>query len=248
MGRFARLTDDQLDLTTDVPNFMGDITNDLGNLGTHTDGFDLVFEDLATQVGTAVDAGGVLDDDLGALDTSVPGIAPNSLDSDHASLPGTLSEGNAILSDSSDLLGSVTPAPQPPGGGGAPPPSSDCGKRTNKYGISKKGSFPGVKCDWQLTFQVLRVQDGTCTYSADPSPPPGASTTVVIQSFALVQGDASVWSLGHHTFHPDNAPALDVIDVKVTPGTPGHFDAVGVLNTTRPTQKLHVCMSVDVIP
>jgi hypothetical protein len=118
MGRFPRLTDDQLDLTTDAPDFMGDITNDLGNLGTHTDGFEVVFEDLVTQIGNAGDVGSALDDDLDTLGTSVPQVDPNSLDSDRASLPATLSEGNAILSESSDLLGTITPTPQPPGGGG----------------------------------------------------------------------------------------------------------------------------------
>jgi hypothetical protein len=146
------------------------------------------------------------------------------------------------------LVAATTPAQPGSPGGGPPPPSSNCSNRTNQYGLSTTGAFPGVICGWSLTFQVLRVQDGACTYSAAPAPRQGDTSLPTITSFTLVSGNPAVWQLGHHTAHASDGTPYDVIDVKVTPTQPGHFDGVGHLVLNNGSRTLQACMSVDFIP
>lgn len=256
MGSFPRLTPDQLDLSEDTFDFTQSITDTLGPLGTSADGFDAELLDLGTVLNAAGDPGAALDDDLGQAGAIASSINPNSLADDAASLPASLAEGDSILSDAGTLLGSVQSVPPPPSGGagggqGTAAPSTNCTQRTNQYGLSQKGTFPGVKCDWPLTFQVFRVQDGPCTYSADVAAVAGHSTPPQIVSFTLVSGDPTVWKLNHHRSNVGEGQTADFIDVTVTPkvsGAKSHFDGVAVLVTTNPSQTLHVCMSVDCIP
>lgn len=163
-------------------------------------------------------------------------------------LSNSASAGDLILTGYQGLLGDSASSGGGGGGGGTAPPSSDCSQRTNQYGISNTGAFPGVTCNWKLTFQVLRVQDGPCTYSAAPAAQTGDATLPTINAFNLQSGDAGVWQLSHHTAHASDGSPFDVIDVHITPKTTGHFDAVGLLIMNNGSRTWHVCMSVDFIP
>ncbi len=234
------------------PGFTQLANDTLGNAATELDGFDSVFADAAAILDALDNAlselGGA---DGGTLDDTFEEI----LQFDPADAGGHVVEASAAIADAgtnvdklgNQLAAASLPAPGGGGGGGSAPPSSDCSKRTNQYGLSKTGSFPGVNCDWQLTFQILRVQDGACTYSAAPGAGVGATTLPTIVSFTLQSGSTAVWKLGHHTARASDGTPYDVVDVGITPAAPGHYDAVGVLAMQRPGRTWHVCMSVDVI-
>jgi len=256
MGAFPLLTAAQLDLSQDVFDFQQTISDTLGQLGTTGDGFDQDMLDLGALLTVAGDPGDAIDGDLGLATTIASSIDPNSLAGDAASLPASLAEGDSILSDAHALSGAVQPAPAPPTGsgggtGGSSAPSSDCGKRTNQYGLSKPGAFPGTVCDAHLTFQVLRAQDGPCTYSAAPAPAAGSLSLPQIVSFTLVQGDPTIWSLGHKTLQASDGTPYDVYTVTIHPRVTGQaasFWGVGRLVTSSPSQSLNLCLSVDAIP
>lgn len=256
MGHFPTLTPDQLDLSTDTFDFTQTITDTLGNFGTPDDGFDSLVLEVVTELANAGDPGDALDGDLGIASGIAATIDPNSLAGDAASLPASLAEGDSILSDVHALSSSVQPVSAPPAGtggatGGTPAPSSDCGQRTNQYGLSKPGPFPGVACDQHLNFQVLRQQDGPCTYTADVPASAGFSNPPQIVSFTLYQGDPAIWSLGHHTEQARDGTPFDVYTVKISPRVTGQaasFWAVGYLVTKNPSRAQYLCMSVDCIP
>lgn len=244
------ITDDiQLPLQ---PDFSSLVSDSLGNSADPTDGFDQVLADLISIVdgleGGLIALGGAdggdLDDtfvDILALDSDAPGV-------DVANLSAAIPDVQTNADNLGNLLTAVAlPAPPTGGGGAPPPPSSDCSQRTNQYGLSTTGSFPGITCNWTLTFQVLRVQDGPCTYSAPPAAQTGDSHLPTIDSFGLQSGDASVWGLAHHTARASDGTPFDVIDVKITPHVTGHFDGVGVLVMNGGSRVWHVCLSVDFI-
>lgn len=175
-------------------------------------------------------------------------IGSDDFESLFVPLSNAASAGDLTLTNYQGLLGDSAGSSGGGGSSGTPAPSTDCSQRTNQYGISNTGSFPGVTCNWKLTFQVLRVQDGPCTYSAPPAAQTGDSSLPIINSFALLSGDAGVWQLSHHTAHASDGSPYDVIDVKITPTTPGHFDGVGLLIMNNGSRTWHVCLSVDFIP
>ena len=148
-----------------------------------------------------------------------------------------------------NLLGAAALPPPPAPGGGPTTPSSDCSQRTNQYGLSQQGTVPGVtQCDWRLVFQVLRVQDGPCTYRAAPAAGVGATGIPQIISFTLAIGDTNVWSVFKDTQTASDGTVYDVIAVKITPTQPGHYDALAGLHITEPDRQWNVCLSVDFIP
>jgi hypothetical protein len=272
MGTFGRLTADQLDLNIDTFDFTQSLSDTLGDLGTSKDGFDSYVADTIVSIAATGNPGDSMIDDLNLAASVSSSIDPNSLQADAASLPATLAAGDAILADAGALAGGVA-EPAPPG---AAPPSaqtqSNCSARTNQYGLSTPGTFPGVRVDARDTFQVLRVQDGPCTYSQAQYPSTGNTSFPRIASFTLTSGDPTVWRLGHHQERASDGTLLDLYDVQITPkllaaqprpqivtpnlaGAPpappaqskSHFDAVGVLVMTSPNRTLNVCMSVDCI-
>lgn len=273
MGTWPRLTADQLDLNIDTFDFEQSLSDTLGDLGTSKDGFDSYLADTSILLSTVGNPGDSLADDLN-LAASVGGsIDPNSLLPDAVSLPATLAAGDSILADASALAGGVA-EPAPPGAAPTPPAqsSSDCSNRTNQYGLSTPGNF-AVRVDARDTFQVLRVQDGPCTYSQAQTPQSGGTSFPRIASFTLQSGDSTVWRLSHHQQRFSDGSVVDFYDVTITPkllaaqprpqiatpnrvGAPpspptqskSHFDAVGVLTMTNPNRTLNVCMSVDCIP
>jgi hypothetical protein len=256
MGTFPLLTDDLLDTSRQQFDFTQSLTDALGTLGTGADGFDEYLADTTTIILGGSTLGVLNDIDLGTAGEIANSIDPNSLLDVGAALPGYLAEGEAIVTDASTLLAAITGPPTPPGGGGGgggggSTPSSDCSHRTNQYGLSATGTFPGVKCDQKLTFQILRVQDGPCTYSAYVPAHNAVSSSVRVVSFSLISGDSTVWSLGSHIAHASDGTPYAAYDVTVTPkvsGAKSHFDGVAVLVTQNPNQQLHFCMSVDCIP
>jgi hypothetical protein len=273
VGTLGRLTADQLDLTPGTYDFEQTITDTLGNLGTPDDGFDSYLADTITLLSTVGTPGDSLLDDLNLAAGIGGSIDPLSLQGDATSLPDSLAEGDAILSDVGALNGSAgVPAPPPPSGGSGGV-ESDCTKRGAQYGYSKQGTFPGVQCDIVPVFAVLRVQDGPCTYKAFIAGGFGASFPAKIVSFTLLTGDASVWRLRFHTEGPSDGTQIDYYDVTIAPKLlpalrrdvrselrnpgppkptpsqiPSHFDATGRLVTSSPSKTYTVCMSVDCIP
>lgn len=272
MGTFGRLTADQLDLNRDTFDFTQTLSDTLGDHGTARDGFDSYLAETGILLSGVGNPGTSFDEDLNQAATVGSSIDPNSLLPDAVSLPATIAAGNAILADAGALAGGVA-EPAPPGA--APPPaqsSSNCQERTNQYGLSTPGTFPGVRVDARDTFQVLRVQDGPCTYSQAQYPSTGNTSFPRIASFTLTSGDPTVWRLGHHQERASDGTLVDLYDVTITPkllaaqprpqivtpnlaGAPpapptqsrSHFDAVGVLVMTSPNRTLNVCMSVDCI-
>lgn len=236
------------------PGFEQLFGNLVGDAATPADGFDAdvdIANSLLDSLQAGLDAmagqtGGTLDDaflDILSLDPEPAG--------EHiVELQAAIADAETNVDNLGNLLATAAlPVPPQPGGGGgaAGPPSSDCSQRTNQYGLSNTGSFTGITCNWTLTFQVLRVQDGPCTYSAAPAAQSGDSHLPTIDSFGLQSGDATVWGLSHHTAHASDGTPFDVIDVKITPHTPGHFDGVGVLVMNGGSRVWHVCLSVDFI-
>src|SRR5882762_4752378 len=118
MGAWPLLTTADLDLTLDRWDLTQTLSDTLGDLGTPADGFDSYLSDTITLLSGLENLGGSLLDDLNLAAGIAGTIDPTSLNSDAASLPGTLATGDAIVADSNALLGAVTPPPQPPGGGG----------------------------------------------------------------------------------------------------------------------------------
>lgn len=235
------------------PGFL-DLFNELvGTAATDADGYDADIV-TANELLDAID--GALDELAGADGGDLDDTFADVLAFDPTDAANHVVEASAAIADAgtnvdqlgNELAAASLPAPGGGGGGGSAAPSSDCSKRTNKYGLSKTGSFPGVHCDWSLTFQVLRVQDGACTYSAAPAAQQGSTTLPSIVSFTLQSGSTAVWKLGHHTARASDGTPFDVVDVGITPAAPGHYDAVGVLVMQNPGRTWHVCMSVDVIP
>lgn len=248
------LTDFPTEQDVSDPGFEQLFTNLVGDAATPADGFDNAVSEASSLLdsldgaldGLSGQTGGTLDDTFSEILTVDPAAAGDDVLNLAAAIPDT--EGHV------DNLGNILAAaalpapPAPGGGGGAPgPPSTDCSKRTNQYGLSNTGSFPGVTCNWTLTFQVLRVQDGPCTYSAAPAAQSGDSHLPTIDSFGLQSGDATVWGLSHHTAHASDGTPFDVVDVKITPHVAGHFDGVGVLIMNGGSRVWHVCLSVDFI-
>ena len=256
MGTFPLLTDDLLDTSRQQFDFTQSLTDTLGDLGTSADGFDAYLSDTIAILLASRGLDDAINSDLGIAGNIANLIDPNSLNDVTAALPGYIATGNAIASDATTFLAAITGPPTPPtsgpgGGTGAPALSTDCGKRTNQYGLSTTGVFAGVVCTAKMALQVLRVQDGPCTYSAAPAPSPGATRLPTITSFTLVSGDATVWTLGHHTEQASNGTPFDVFDIGVTPkvtGARSHFDAVGRLVLANPSQTRTYCISVDCIP
>jgi hypothetical protein len=272
VGTLGRLTADQLDLDRDTFDFTQSLSDTLGDLGTSRDGFDSYVADTSILLSTVSTPGSSFDEDLNLAASVGSSIDPNSLQADAASLPATIAAGQSILADASALAGGVA-EPAPPGAAPAPTQSSsNCSARTNQYGLSTPGAFPGVRVDARDTFQVLRVQDGPCTYSQAQYPTGAGSSWPRISSFTLSSGDATVWRLGHHQERASDGTLVDLYDVTITPkllaaqprpqivtpnrsgGAPqppaqskSHFDAVGVLVISNPARTLNVCMSVDCI-
>ena len=256
MGTFPLLTSDLLDTSRQQFDFTQSLIDTLGSLGTPDDGFDQYVADTIALIGVGASLGPLLDGDLGTAAGIAGTIDPNSLNDVTAALPGYLATGDAIVTDANALLSSITGPPTPPtagggGGGGTPPPSSDCSNRTNQYGLSTTGKFPGVVCNAKLTFQVLRVQDGPCTYSSYVPAKGAVSSTVRVVTVQLISGDSSVWSLGSHIAHTSDGTPYPTFDITVTPkvsGAKSHFDGVMQIVTQNPVQTLNYCMSVDCIP
>jgi hypothetical protein len=126
MGTFPLLTADQLDLTRDTYDFTQTTTDTLGNLGTPDDGFDSYVADTIALLSTVGTPGDSLLEDLNLAAGIGGSIDPLSLQADATSLPASMAEGDAILSDVGALNGGAGAAP--PGGGsvgggtiGAPP-------------------------------------------------------------------------------------------------------------------------------
>jgi hypothetical protein len=231
------------------------VNDELGNAALPTDGFDSIFDELVAIVEGLDQALGVLAGELvsafGEADTIDAAPVGDTL----TGFAGALPASSSAVDDLGTLLAGTTP-PAPTGGGGgggggSGPPSTNCSQRTNQYGISATGAFPGVTCDVKDTFQVLRVQDGPCTYSAVMYPTAGHPGFPRITSFTLVTGDPTVWKLAHHQEKASDGTLVDLYDITVTPkiaGNQSHFDATGRLVMTQPARTLTVCMSVDFIP
>lgn len=259
----------------ETPGFEALFNDLVGDAGTDADGFDADVSDaiaLLDQLDSGLDqlegldaaaivdsvfpikpplppivlpASGNLDDTFLEILQLDPAVALEDLVNMQSAVP----DAQSNVDNLGTLLVAIV-APAPPGGGPTPTPgpSTDCSKRTNQYGLSTSGAFPGVTCGWNLTFQVLRVQDGGCTYSAAPAARSGDTSLPTITSFTLQSGDPNVWQLGHHTAHASDGTPFDVIDVTITPAVPGHFDAVGYLVMNNGGRTLQACMSVDFIP
>ena len=274
----ALIPDGAVDLTFTPPQYTSDLNSTLGNIGTNTDGTlellnALMLAAATTQFGIdALDSGLV---DLGVLAID----AGKVWEADFAgTLASAISGGDAaIAAVGADL--SPTGEPSSGGGtgsggsGGGNAPSSDCSNRTNQYGISKTGSFPGVNCFLTDRFQVLRVQDGPCTYRGNIGNDPGHLDLPTYSSFTLLQGDSTVFALSRITLQATDGTPYDMYQITITPKllpvvsprprgpvpaaispkpvpmqNPTHFDAVGALVVSNRNETLMICISVDCIP
>lgn len=261
-----------------APQYSADFASIVGNAGDSSDGFESIFSTLAAHLADAPNFlsgfDGVLSDVAATGDPANIPFEQQFSDS----LTATISQGQPDFDAfAAHLTGNNPPASGGGGGGasggGGSAASGDCHQRSNQWGLSQFGAFPGVACDWKMPFQVMRVQDGPCTLSTFISPPAGQTSWPRVVSFTLQSGDPTVWQLGHHQERASDGTLVDLFDITVTPkllpvqprpqiaaqpqavtGHPpptqstSHFDAVGVLVTSNPSQTQNVCMSVDCIP
>lgn len=274
----TQIPDGLIDTRTPAPQYSADFASIVGNAADNSDGFETIFSDLAAHLADGPNFTTGLDlalSDLGNVgDPMHTPFEQDFADSLHASIASGQGDFDAFAVH---LTGNNPPASGGSGGGaaggtGASNPA-DCHQRTNKYGLSTLGTFPGVTCNWKMPFQIMRVQDGGCTLSTQIYPPTGQLSWPRVVSFTLQSGDATVWKLGHHQERASDGTLVDLFDITVTPkllaapprnpqaqrigpggppapptATQSHFDAVGILVTSNPNKTEHVCMSVDCIP
>ena len=251
MGAWPVLTADQLDLTIDTWDFQQTLSDELGDLGTRLDGFDVYLQETLFLIG----AGGVLSGSLGDSIDLAAGIAgtidPNSLAGDVASFPASLAEGDAIVADSNALLGAVGPAPPATGGGGGgggtnptPTQSSACGSYGQSSLLLSDNTY---NCDAADVLPVVNIADGSCTFifPMDNSTFAGRAT---VSATSLQSGDAQLWSIANDTI-PGVSGGAPVSRVWFTlkPYKTGHFLARFNVTTDRKATPETWCMIVDVI-
>jgi hypothetical protein len=229
-GPIPLIQPNQLEFVAEATDFSGILSDNLGNLGTDSDGFDQYLSDtvdLLSAAGTILDT---LDGDLNAAIAVLPEFDTTAPADLAASLKSASDAADTVLSD---FTQSVAPAPTQ--GTGTPPPKTiGCpigtvvdGVTTGKPDPTPYPAIPGV------AYNFTRTANAMCTDNAPQdvwlADEYETNSGPLHFSAKLDSGDPTIFSIVTVDSNQGGGQLIRRLYVRITPSKAGRFQATVTL-------------------
>lgn len=223
-GPIARITPSQLQFVPEPTDFQSILDQELGNLGTDQDGFDILLSDTIALLGEAGTVLTSFDPDLTDAGTLLTGLDSFDPASDQAGLVPVAAAIDAALNDYNQQLPPQPNTGSTGGTGGGPPPPTgpqpgDCEKGTAT-------DFPGIPASaiQCVPDTLLRGRPSSIFLGHSVSNTP-VGTPPIYFAASLESGDPTIWSITTDVSTDIFGEIQTIFHVTVAPLKRGRFKA-----------------------